>query len=123
LGHSRTARTSILNNYNHEGPDPSHLNPDILKCTMRKLGIGESLTSGNWLVLFDPPNSIIMWKQVAARNVRLRMKETISLFQLQADALYESFMADRLASREVSHRMIRVALGDEIRGRGFRIPM
>jgi hypothetical protein len=74
-GHSRTARTSILNNYNREGRDPGHPNPDILICTTGKLGGGENLTGGNWLVLFEPPNSIITWKQAAARNVRLGMKE------------------------------------------------
>jgi hypothetical protein len=72
------------------------------------------LTGGNWLVLFEPPNSIITWKQAAARNVRLGMKEPTSLFQFQTDAPYEGFMADRLARREVSHQMIRAVLGDEI---------
>jgi hypothetical protein len=42
------------------------------------------------------------------------MKETISLFQFQTDAPYEGFMADRPASREVSHHTVRIALGDEI---------
>ena len=60
----------------------------------RKLGVSESLTSGNWLVLFELPNSITTWKQIDARNVRLGMKETISLFQFQTDAPYEGFVAD-----------------------------
>ena len=76
-GHSITARISILNHYNRKGPDPGHPNPDILICNTGKLGVDESLISGNWLVLFELPNSIITWKQIAARNVRLRMKETI----------------------------------------------
>ena len=58
------------------------------------------MTGGNWLVLFEPPNSIITWKQAAARNVRLGMKEPTSLFQFQTDAPYEgSWPTDWRAAR------------------------
>jgi hypothetical protein len=30
-----------FNNYNREGPDPGHPNPDILICTTGKLGVGK----------------------------------------------------------------------------------
>src|SRR5437016_6686197 len=42
------------------------------------------------------------------------MKEAIVLFLFRIDALWEGFLAGRPASCEVSHRLIRIVLGDEI---------
>ena len=61
-GHSRAARTQILNNYNRQHANPAYPNPDVLICTTGKLGVGENLTGGNWLILFEPLNSVTTWK-------------------------------------------------------------
>jgi SNF2 family DNA or RNA helicase len=113
-GRNRNERTHILNNHNREKPNANHLNLDILVCTTGKLGVGENLTGGNWLILFEPPNSVTTWKQAAARNVRLDMRESTYLFQFETEAPYETLMLDRLKTRETSQAMIRSVLGDEI---------
>lgn len=113
-GHSRAARTQILNNYNRQRPNHAYPNPDVLICTTGKLGVGENLTGGNWLVLFEPLNSVTTWKQAAARNVRLGMTEPTHLFQFETNAPYERLMLDRLASRETSQEMIKAVLGEDI---------
>lgn len=69
---------------------------------------------GNWLVLFEPLNSVTTWKQAAARNVWLGMTEPTRLFQFETDAPYERLMLDRLASRETSQQMIKAVLGEDI---------
>ena len=86
----------------------------VLICTTGKLGVGENLTGGNWLVLFEPLNSVTTWKQAAARNVRLGMTEPTHLFQFETDAPYERLMLDRLASRETSQQMVKAVLGEDI---------
>ena len=86
----------------------------VLICTTGKLGVGENLTGGNWLILFEPLNSVTTWKQAAARNVRLGMTETTHLFQFETDAPYERLMLDRLASRETSQQMLKAVLGEDI---------
>jgi len=113
-GHSRVARTQILNNYNRQSANRTYPNPDILICTAGKLGVGENLTGGNWLVLFEPLNSVTTWKQAAARNVRLGMTEPTHLFQFETAAPYERLMLDRLASRETSQQMVKAVLGEDI---------
>lgn len=113
-GHSRAARTQILNNYNRQHANPAYPNPDVLICTTGKLGVGENLTGGNWLILFEPLNSVTTWKQAAARNVRLGMTEPTHLFQFETDAPYERLMLDRLASRETSQQMVKAVLGEDI---------
>ena len=113
-GHSRVARTQILNNYNRQQANRAYPNPDVLICTTGKLGVGENLTGGNWLVLFEPLNSVTTWKQAAARNVRLGMTEPTRLFQFETDAPYERLMLDRLASRETSQQMVKAVLGEDI---------
>ena len=93
---------------------PAYPNPDVLICTTGKLGVGENLTGGNWLILFEPLNSVTTWKQAAARNVRLGMTEPTHLFQFETDAPYERLMLDRLASRETSQQMVKAVLGEDI---------
>jgi hypothetical protein len=97
--------------YEHTGSYRARYNPDGPE---GKIGAQLGRSSGNWLVLFEPLNSVTTWKQAAARNVRLSMTEPTRLFQFETDAPYERLMLDRLASRETSQQMVKAVLGEDI---------